>query len=217
MKRLAASPTKAGPCWKIAGVWGDRTCPELAAQVHCRNCPTLKIAAARVLDQTLTSPDIAQRSAVYAIPKAAEESTVSLVIFRIGPEWFALASAKWREVTARRRPHSLPQRRNAALLGIVNIRGRLVPCVDLHAMLGLATVSLETCPRLAVIESPAGPWAFPAEEFAGVFACDPGARRKSPSTRGASTCIQGVFDWRQNTVGWIDEDRLWAQLEAVVA
>jgi chemotaxis-related protein WspD len=211
------SAAPSSPCWKISGVWGNRTCHELLVQVHCRNCPTLEVAAARVLDEAFAPPDLARQTALYADPKPANRDSVSLVIFRIGPEWFALGSAHWREVTSSRRPHSLPHRRDAALLGIVNIRGRLIPYVCLHTMLKLPRdANRGTASRVAVVDSPAGPWAFLADEFAGVFACNPETHRAAPATRGASTCIRGIFEWNQTTVAWIEEHRLWAQIEAVV-
>lgn len=205
------------PCWKSVGVWGDRSCHELATQVHCRNCPVLQSAASRVLDQGVAGRDLDRRATLYATPKPKAESLVSAVIFRIGPEWLALASAHWREVTANRPVRSLPHRRDPALLGLVNIRGRLVPCVSLHAVLGLPRESVATCARLAIVEAPSGPWGFPADEFAGVIECAQGNRRAAPATLGSATCIAAVFDWKQHTVGWLDAQRLWEQLEAVAA
>ena len=32
-------------CWRVIGVTGDRSCPELERFIHCRNCPVLAEAA----------------------------------------------------------------------------------------------------------------------------------------------------------------------------
>ena len=37
-------------CWHKIGVWGDRSCPELAAVTHCHNCPVFAAAGRRFLD-----------------------------------------------------------------------------------------------------------------------------------------------------------------------
>src|SRR4051812_32697640 len=38
------------PCWHRIGVWGDRSCPELAKVTHCHNCPVFAAAGRRFLD-----------------------------------------------------------------------------------------------------------------------------------------------------------------------
>ena len=32
-------------CWRTIGITGDKSCPELATYIHCRNCPVLAEAA----------------------------------------------------------------------------------------------------------------------------------------------------------------------------
>src|SRR5438445_8021579 len=61
----------------------------------------------------------------------------SAVIFRIHSEWLALPTEAFQEVAERRRIHSLPHRRNGVVLGLVNIRGELLICVDLGRVLGI--------------------------------------------------------------------------------
>ena len=37
-------------CWNKIGVWGDRSCPELAKVTHCHNCPVFAAAGRQFLD-----------------------------------------------------------------------------------------------------------------------------------------------------------------------
>jgi chemotaxis-related protein WspD len=59
------------------------------------------------------------------------------MVLRIGAEWLALPAALADEVAEPRPHHSLPHRRSGALLGVVNVRGQLLPCVALAALLGI--------------------------------------------------------------------------------
>ena len=38
-------------CWRVIGVSGDRSCPELEQFIHCRNCPVLAEAARSFFDR----------------------------------------------------------------------------------------------------------------------------------------------------------------------
>ena len=52
-RRLADEVRQPMPeCWRIVGVSGDRTCPELATVIHCRNCPVLTEAARTFFERT---------------------------------------------------------------------------------------------------------------------------------------------------------------------
>lgn len=62
---------------------------------------------------------------------------LSFVVFRIGPELFALPTQVLHEVAESRGIHSLPHRRHSVVLGLVNIRGELLICVSVGRLLGL--------------------------------------------------------------------------------
>ena len=56
-------------CWNRIGVWGDRSCPELASAVHCHNCPVFATAGRQFLDVPSPSgylEDWAERLAALA-------------------------------------------------------------------------------------------------------------------------------------------------------
>src|SRR5215472_14146833 len=38
-------------CWNRIGISGDRSCPELEAHIHCRNCPVFASAARAFFDR----------------------------------------------------------------------------------------------------------------------------------------------------------------------
>src|SRR3954463_16035879 len=104
-------------CWNRIGVWGDGSCPELGAAVHCRNCPTYSAAASQILDREIDPEYLAHWAQHFrAERKDTVQETDSLVIFRIGPEWLALSTSVFHEVCDLRPIHSLPPRRNGTVL-----------------------------------------------------------------------------------------------------
>src|SRR4051812_10191739 len=96
-------------CWKQIGVWGTGECPELEKHIHCRNCPTYSLAAARVLDRTLPVEALDHWTTQLAEKKQSDEAgTQSVVIFRIHGEWLALSSGLFHEVMEVKPIHWLP-------------------------------------------------------------------------------------------------------------
>src|SRR4051794_38534309 len=89
-------PTGTGDdCWNRIGVSGDRSCPELAGFIHCRNCPVFASAARAFFDRPAPEGYLAEwneRLASAPATTAIDEATVSLLIFRLQDEWLALGT-----------------------------------------------------------------------------------------------------------------------------
>jgi len=84
----------------------------------------------------------------------AEEERVRLIIFRLEREWHALRAEEIREVVQRanitRVPHS-----PASVVGIMNLRGRILLVVDLDSLLGLAPQPKERMrPQVVILNLP---------------------------------------------------------------
>lgn len=48
---MPKSPSNSQDCWNTIGVKGDRTCPELTAAIHCRNCAIYSQGGRQLLDR----------------------------------------------------------------------------------------------------------------------------------------------------------------------
>ena len=59
--------------------------------------------------------------------------------FRVGTEWLAVPLALATEVAPLAPVHRLPHRDGGALLGVVNVGGRLLPAVSLARLMGVDT------------------------------------------------------------------------------
>ena len=235
---MADAPARIDDCWNRIGIRGDASCLELKQYVHCRNCPVYADAAARLLDAPSPEGYLSQWTDLYARAKADaghDRDGLSLFLFRVETEWLALPAGAVREVASLRAVHSLPRRGDGAgaVLGLVNVRGKLLACVSLGRVLGLdrapelpARVQgqardgerLETR-RLLVIDVPGGPLSFPVEEVHGILHSPAGALQEVPATvaGAAATYIRSVLPWKGHSVGCLDGPLLFGALNRSLA
>jgi chemotaxis signal transduction protein len=219
--------TEGADCWNRIGVAGDRSCARLQQHVHCRNCPVFSAAAARFLDRDIAPDQLAEWTRQVARPAPVRErDTQSVVIFRVGPEWLGLPTMAFREIASPPPVHALPHRRNAALLGVVSIRGALVVCVSLSTLLELdpavqprTDLGQLVHPRLLVLQR--GRWrlAVPVDEVQAVHRHHPRDVRPLPSTVSGATAAytRGVLAYLDRVVGLLDVEALFAAFERSLA
>lgn len=204
---LLDADTEIFDCWNRIGVRGDKSCPELVRHSHCRNCPTYSAAAATLLDRDLVGPPAAVATGQFAAVTPGEEGgTESAVIFRVGTEWFALSTLLLDEIVGLRPIHSIPHRRNPALLGLANVRGELVACISIARLLiGEAAPSPQG--RLIVVRHASGRLAFPVDEVQHTHRYRLDEMKPVPATvaKSASSFTKGLLSWRDRSVGCLDE------------
>ncbi len=216
-------------CWREIGVSGDRSCPELEQHLHCRNCPTHAEIARRLLDRPLP---LGYRDA-WTQHFAARDETApegeeidSVLIFRIGDEWLGLPTAICREIAEPRPVHSLPHRRSEAVRGIVNVRGELLICVSLPALLGIGAMSsargtdrIAVFPRLVVTGEETRHVAFEVDEVHGLHTYRAHERIAVPATvgRAAASVVATMIAWNGRAVGCLDAERLLALIDRSIA
>jgi chemotaxis-related protein WspD len=222
-------------CWRVIGVAGDRSCPELERFIHCRNCPVLAEAAQGFFDRPAPEGYLDTWRAILEEPEeGVEADAASLLVFRVDREWLALPAAVLVEVTPVRRIHTVPHRGGTPLAGLVNIRGELRLCMSLHAVLGLTGGptdqppaagegdEAEAVPRLLVIERTEGRtserWVLGVDDVAGVHRVPRSALRAVPATvsQAAARCSTALFAWQDRDVAVLDAPRLFETLRQVV-
>lgn len=215
-------------CWKHIGVWSraEERCHRLQEVIHCRNCEVFTSAARGFYDRDLPADHLASWTPLYAAPKTVETDRTShpVLIFRLGIEWLALPTTIVREVADCRPVHKVPHR-SGVLRGLVNLNGRLEPCVSLHALLGVepdpapASKSQRTRPRLLLIGEEGQSFAFQADEVLGTHRYPPGKLRDIPATLAHSLArySRGLIGMQQRTVGCLDEGLLFPALERTLA
>jgi chemotaxis-related protein WspD len=216
-------------CWREVGVWGDRTCPELKAAIHCRNCPTYS-AAGRALLEREAPPSyldewvnlLANENDVQVTHRLAADDRISVGIFRLGSEWLALPADLFKEVTQVQTVHTLPHRSNNILLGLVNIRGEILMCISLMQLLGIEPSSTEIVReqgqaiynRMVVVEKEGNPWVFCVDEIHGIHPIQRNQIQEIPTTvaKGIETYTNGIIYWQDRRVGYLDDELLFYTL-----
>jgi chemotaxis-related protein WspD len=207
---------KAPGCWNRIGVTGDRSCPELRAYTHCRNCPVFAAGGQRLLDRPPPpgyADEWAERIAAADPPPPAD--TLPVVLFRVGPEWLALDVADTVEVAPARPIRRVPHQSDRVLAGLVNIRGELQLAVDLKHLLGTGDADEPGTGRLLVAERGGVRWVFLTDAVDDIRHLPAADLGRVPATvaAGPAAFTRGVFRWRDRAVGYLDADRLFAALE----
>jgi chemotaxis-related protein WspD len=171
------------------------------------------------------APDdyLADWTAHAAAPKAVEQrGSRTALIFRLGAELLALPTTVVREVVEPRPLHTLPHRRGA-VLGVINVRGELLVCIDLPRALGFAVETAEanaqSAPRFLVLRRETVAVACPVHEVLGVHRFFESDVQSLPATvaKAASRYSQHVFTWHGKPVGLLDEHLVFPTLKRSLA
>lgn len=199
-------------CWRRIGVRGDGSCPALAEHAHCRNCPTYAQAAAMLLDaQRLDqAPDALPDAATLADGGQASPSergaALACLVFRVGDEWLALPTAALGEVTAPCQIHSLPHRRDAAVLGLAAVRGNLLACLSLARLFDAGAGEDAKGSRFLILGQGRAAIALPVAEVSGIARVPRPALQPLPATlaRASARYTQALFLDQGRSVGLLD-------------
>ena len=199
-------------CWNRIGVHGDKSCPLLVEHVHCRNCSVYSAAATRLLDRYALQQDDRMQVSTQV---DTEVKTRSLLVFRLGDEWLALATRSLVEVAPLQPIHSLPHQRSLALLGVANVRGALVACLSLVELLGLdgnsrVASGARVMPRMLIIAAHGGPVVVPVDEVDGIHAIDEQILESASRSgnQASAKYTRGVLQFNGRSLRWLDEEQL---------
>ena len=228
---MDAPIAKLDDCWNHIGVFGDRSCQELPSCVHCRNCPVYSAAGRSLLERLPPSDYLEEWTTVLAETQRGSErsrlsadgsvvrsdQSLSVMIFRLATELFALPVGVFLEVSAPFVVHSVPGRSNSLLLGMVNVRGEIMLAASLSNLLDLSPPSdagQQPGGRMAVASSPQGKWVFPVEEIFGIYLFHRDHVNAAPAviTNAQQSYTCGIFQWKHRSVSLLDSDQIFEAL-----
>jgi len=212
---MSLEPPVLNDCWNKIGVRGDGSCPKLETHIHCRNCPVFSAAAVEILNRDLPANYLEEWTRQIAQEQpAVERDTQSVVVFRIGSEWFALPTAVFKEIVGVRPVHSLPHRRTGIVLGVANVRGELLVCISLRKILQLEETAVSKNEthhalnaRMLFLQHEGLRAVCPVDEVFGVQRFRPEELVPIPATlaKATPTYTKSVLAWQEKTVGLLDE------------
>lgn len=212
-------------CWNSIGVWGRERprCPLLLEVIHCRNCDKYIAAGQRALQQPL--PEEYQREWTRLLARRKDtdrEHYLTVIIFRVGNEWFSLPVNYLQHVEARRAIHSIPHQNSAIVKGVVNVSGEVKMCFSLGALLGIEQVSvLDPSQRTAVyqglivLKNGKSSYVFPVTEVLELARISLEELKAVPSTVStvAASYLLGLVRHGEYHVGHLDADLIMAGFE----
>jgi chemotaxis-related protein WspD len=213
---LLHSQAAVDDCWNRIGVFGDKSCPQLERHIHCRNCEVYGAAAIALLDRYGSTLERGDDDYGQGETEEAQGAQRSLLIFRLGEQWLAIATRCLAEVMPVSPIHVLPHRNSRGLLGVTNVRGTLVACLSLAELLGLETQQdarrgeRRVIPRMLILESDSGPLVTPVDEVSGIQRI-PVARissAKHDDKRAISRFTAGVLQWQEQSITLLDDEQL---------
>ena len=222
-------------CWNRIGVFGDRSCPELLNCVHCRNCQVYSAAGRSLLERLPPGDYLQEWTSVLAETKRGSESSslsadgsvvrsdqsLSVMIFRLANELFALPVGVFLEVSAPFVVHSVPGRSNHLFLGMVNVRGEIMLAASLTNLLGLnvANSGQQSAGRMAVAGTPDGKWVFPIDEIYGIYLFNRDDVKPAPVViaNADRSYACGVFQWQNRSIALLDSDRIFNVLTTEIS
>ena len=182
-------------------------------------------AAMRLLERKAEASYTAEWTHLLARQQETMQGTgTSLVIFRLDQEWFAIDCKVFLAVITARKVHSIPHNTNKVLKGLVNYKGQLTVCVDLHRFLGVDTAAdvkpvNERFVQMAAIKKEHELWIFPVDEVQGVYGFNSNLLGNTPVTITKSTkdYFRGVFrgeiEWKNKDISYLDEELLFFGLK----
>jgi chemotaxis-related protein WspD len=154
---------------------------------------------------------------VVAKPQVREEATyASLFVFDLGPERVALPVTSLQEVLQPPlRIHSLPNRRHPALLGLVNLHGKLEICVSLFALLRGVSRAPQEETRMLVWGSNTQRFVSPITGTHGVVRVK--VQELQPFAAGPTSVVESTFVLAAQPVGVLSLPEVNEQLTRVLS
>lgn len=175
------------------------------------------VAAARLLDREPPAGYRAEWTEYLARPaKKADVTTDSALVFRVANEWLGLPTSWVSEIAPPRPVHSLPHRRAGSLAGLVNVRGELLPCVQLETLFGLGAPAAAPSTRRLCVGGPASRrLVLLVDEVHGLLRYDAAKRLPTPAQL---PHVRHLLAWKDGrTIGLLDAEALWGALERGLA
>ena len=208
-------------CWKSIGTFGDRSCPRLTAEVHCRNCEVYRAGGRNLLDRPQPEAYREELTRLLAEPEAiSDQKPLELVLFRIGGAWLALPSFCFVRTLPILPVIPMPGRSNAIFQGMVNAHGEIRLCVSLVPLIGaemdrpVIDVSARVFPRLLEISFNGQIWVYLSDEVVGSIECEQNDLEALPANLAIASqgLVRGLFEWFGLRVALLDHERLFELL-----
>lgn len=223
-------------CWTTIGIRGDRSCPELVKQVHCRNCRRYESAVSDLLDRAPPEAYLEELTRMTAEPELTKDGhKQTVMVFRLGSEWLAMSVGFLVELTRPGPIRSVPHRSNHIFLGLVSIRGDIQLCFSVGGLLGIPPAETTSADgimrRFCVVNrqnrtqatpgaaSPGRDWVFSADEVYGLGSYAENELQAVPVTvaKTLQKYTLGIIAVNNRQTGLLNDDLVFAGFERSIS
>ena len=168
------------------------------------------MSGAPTLDQILRQRHGARQEVVNV-----DERMVKLVIFALGPHWFAFHGTHIREILAQAVVHFVPGC-PPSLEGVINVRGDIESVIRLRAVLGLPEVKVAASSRILLGEAGAMRSGIRVDRVEEVLDVLQSAIQAPPHTlpEHLRPIVLGIVMYREHLVHLLDLERIFADYRA---
>ncbi|VAX05167.1 hypothetical protein MNBD_GAMMA20-1818 [hydrothermal vent metagenome] len=211
---------KPDDCWNKIGVWAYSSirCERLQEVVHCRNCEVFVAAGKQIFEQELPPGYQQENLAILAdVDTVTDQDCVSIIVFRLGVEYFSLPANVFETVTESRPVHRLPHVNSPYVKGVVNVSGKVCLCHSLMTVLAVDACCDEfgekerhAYKRLIVVNFGEGRYVFPVDAVKGMASYRPEQLKPAPATIDDEIrpLILGTFQDENDRVVVLNTDEL---------
>ena len=154
------------------------------------------------------APDIAETAPDAEKADATAGATIQRVLaFHLGTQRYALPIERVREIQQIVAFSEVPSS-GSAVVGMVNLRGVVVPAVDMRRVVGLESCEYTLETPMIMTDVAGQVLALLVDEVQDVFLLDPGCLQESPALHALSTAMIGVARMSDGLVYVLDIDAL---------
>jgi chemotaxis-related protein WspD len=212
-------------CWNKIDFRSGQTCDNLREYAHCRNCPVYSEAARNIMERPVPAGYQREWAEHFSRDESIESATdESAVVFRVGHEWLALPTTLFVTVAEKVAAHRLPHRSGPGLTGIVNVGGKLFPCMDLAELMTIdlrqpyQQAGRHAYPRLIVVRLGPHACAIPVDDLHRIEHYNKSELQAPPATvnKGVARYLTGVLSVEDRRIGCLDAELLGYQMAKIL-
>jgi purine-binding chemotaxis protein CheW len=155
------------------------------------------------------APSPTPSASAAAAPRTPTERVEELLGFRLDSEEYCVWIRSIKEII--RLPDITPIPRSPAdILGLISLRGTIVPIFNIRRRLGLPAGEVGPKSRIVVVVLDAGPVGMVVDHVTEVISIDPDALEAPPPTMGAreASLVTATVRFQERIVGVLHLDRL---------
>ncbi|MGP4693875.1 chemotaxis protein CheW [Agrobacterium cavarae] len=146
------------------------------------------------------------------------QTTLDIIAFQLGEQTFCIETTSVREIrgwaASTPLPHSSPE-----ILGIINLRGTVIPTIDLSRKLGMRSGETTQRSAIVVVEVSGKPMGLVVDQVTDMLSVAADQLQPTPDIAGAfdRSCCEGIFTHVSGMICFLNLNAMFAPADALAA